>query len=232
MNRLWKALIVECIGTFVLIFIGAGAAVMTSLGIGSLITVAFAHGFTILFLIYAYGHISGVHINPAVSVGLWVAGKFETAKLVPYIGVQLLGAIVAGFALRFVYGGPLHGLGATLVDYELTTWAGAFFLEVIGTFLMMNTILNAAVGGHAGRLAPFAVSMTVVAIILFFGPITGASLNPARTIGPAIAAGVYTDFWMYMASTLLGAVLAALFYRAVLESASPDVPPGRSAPNL
>lgn len=219
MNALSKALIAEFIGTFALIFLGAGAATAAGLGLGSLVTVALAHGLTIMLFAYAYGHISGTHINPAVTLGLVAAGKFDAGKAVPYIVAQVVGAVVAGFALFLVFGGPVNNLGATLVNYEHTSLAGAFLLEAVGTFFLVNTVLNAAVSGQAGNLAPVAIGMTVAACIMFFGPLTGASLNPARTIGPAVAAGVFSDFWLYMVATVLGGVVAGLLYRGILEGA-------------
>lgn len=227
MPQLTKALVAELLGTFALIFLGAGGATIVGLNTipSNLVTVMFAHVFAIIFLIYAFGHISGTHINPAVTIALTVAGKFEPYKVLPYIGAQLVGAILGGFALLYVFGGPVNRLGATVVDYEITTLGGAFFLEVAGTFLLVTTILNAAVSGRAGNFAPIAIGFTVGACIVFFGPLTGASLNPARTIGPAVATGIYLDFWMYMVSTILGGVLAALLYRYFLEDPAQLQPP-------
>jgi MIP family channel proteins len=222
-----KALVAELIGTFALIFLGAGSGVV--LGIegspAGLITVALAHGLTLMVFAYAYGHISGTHINPAVTIGLAVAGKFDWGKVVPYIIAQLVGAIIAGFTLLFVFGGPLNTLGATVINYDLTTVGGAFVLEMIATFFLVNTILNAAVSGRAGNLAPLAIGMTLAACIMFFGPVTGASLNPARTLGPAVAAGIYSDIWVYMVATVLGGVLAGLLYRAYFEDPVEAVAP-------
>ena len=214
---LHKALLAEFIGTFTLLFLGAGAATIVTLGIGTLVTVAFAHSFAIIALIYSYGHISGTHINPAVTISLAVAGKFDWARVVPYIVAQTVGAVIAGFALLFIFGSAETGLGATVVDYNQITLGSAFLLEFIGTFFLVTTVLNAAVSGKAGNMAPIAIGLIVPACIFLFGPLTGASLNPARTIGPAVAAGVFADFWMYMGSTVGGGVAAALLYRLVLE---------------
>jgi MIP family channel proteins len=222
-----KALVAELIGTFALIFFGAGSGIV--LGFegtpAGLITVALAHGLTIMIFAYAYGHISGTHINPAVTIGLAVAGKFSWAKVVPYIIAQLVGAILAGYTLSFVVGGPVNGLGATVINYDLTNVGGAFVLEMIGTFLLVNTVLNAAVSGRAGNLAPLAIGMAVAVSIMFFGPITGASVNPARTLGPAVAAGIYADIWVYMVATVLGGVLAGLLYRFYFETPMEPVAP-------
>jgi MIP family channel proteins len=238
-NQNMKALLAELIGTFALVFLGAGSGVI--LGVegspAGLITVALAHGLTLMVFAYSYGHISGTHINPAVTIGLATAGKFDWAKVGPYIVAQLLGGIIAAFALRFVFGGPLNNLGATVVNYDLTSIGGAFLLEMIATFFLVNTVLNAAVSGRAANLAPLAIGMILAACIMFFGPVTGASLNPARTLGPAVAAGVYADIWLYFVATILGGVIAGLLYRAYFEMpveaespAPPIAPPVNTRP--
>lgn len=137
------------------------------------------------------GDISGCHINPAVTVGLAVAGEFPRRHVVPYIIAQVAGAVAAAAVLLAVFGGPVNHLGATLVDTHRITYGDAFALEAIGTFFLVNTVLHTAVRGAAGRLAPFAIGMTVTVCILMFGALTGGSVNPARTIGPAVATGMF-----------------------------------------
>lgn len=238
-NLNMKALVAELIGTFALVFLGAGAGVIMGVegSPSNLVAVALAHGLTLMVFAYAYGHISGTHINPAVTIGLAAAGKFDWGKVGPYIVAQLLGGIIAGYALLYVFGGPVNSLGATVVNYDLTSVGGAFVLELIGTFFLVNTILNAAVSGRAANLAPLAIGMILAACIVFFGPMTGASLNPARTLGPALAAGVYADIWLYFVATILGGVLAGLLYRAYFEEpmepiapAPPIAPPVNTRP--
>lgn len=211
MNGLTKPLAAEFIGTFALIFIGAGAG--TVLGGGQVAGIAFAHGLTIMIFASAFGDISGCHINPAVTVGLAAAGEFPMRRVGPYVAAQLAGAIAAAFCLLVVFGGPVNHLGATLVDLHRITYGGAFVLEGIGTFFLVNTVLHAAVRGAAGRLAPFAIGMTVTVCILMFGPLTGGSVNPARTIGPAVAAGVYDGIAFYLVAQLLGGIVAGVLYR-------------------
>jgi len=226
MGNLPKALVAEFIGTFALIFLGAGAGVM--LGVegtpAGLITVALAHGLTIMIFVYAYGHISGGHVNPAVTLGVYAAGKIEASRAGGYIVAQLLGGIAGAFVLKFVLGAAGGSLGATVINFNLTTVGGAFVLELIGAFFLANTVLNAAVSGRAGNSAGLAVGMTVAACIMFFGPVTGASVNPARTLGPAVAAGIYADIWVYLAATALGGVLAGLLYRYYLEEPAASAP--------
>jgi MIP family channel proteins len=210
-DGLTKPLTAEFIGTFALIFVGAGAG--TVLGSGQLPGIAFAHGLTIMVFASAFGDISGCHINPAVTVGLATAGKFPTKRVGPYVVAQLAGAIAAAYCLLVVFGGPVNHLGATVVDTQRITYGGAFILEAIGTFFLVNTVLHAAVRGAAGWLAPFAIGMTVTVCILMFGALTGGSVNPARTIGPAIASGTYDGIAIYLVAQLVGAMIAGTLYR-------------------
>lgn len=211
MNGLTKALAAEFIGTYALIFIGAGAG--TVLGGGQLPGIAFAHGLTIMVFAYAFGDISGCHINPAVTVGLAAAGEFSPRKVAPYIVAQIAGAVAAGYSLLAVFGGPVNHLGATLVDTQRITYGAAFALEAIGTFFLVNTVLQTAVRGAAGMLAPFAIGMTVTVCILMFGALTGGSVNPARTIGPAVAAHAFNGVAVYLVAQLMGGVIAGVLYR-------------------
>jgi MIP family channel proteins len=205
-----RALAAEFIGAFALIFIGAGAAI--ALGPDHNESVAFAHGLTILVFAAALADISGAHFNPAVSIGLAIAGAFPTRHLVPYILAQLIGSIAAALALRLAFGGPVADLDATLVDTQRITYGGAFMFEAVGTCFLVGTVLHAAVRSPS-RLAPVAIGMTVTLCILGFGAVTGGSINPARTIGPAVAAGLYDQVPLYVAAQLVGAIFAAVLYR-------------------
>lgn len=211
MNGLMRAVSAEFIGTFALIFLGAGA--VAALGGDQISAIAFAHGLTIMVFASAFGDISGGHINPAVTAGLAVAGVFPRRHVAPYIVAQLAGAIAAGYCLLAVFGGPVNHLGATLVDTRRITFGGAFLLEAIGTFFLVNTVLHTAVRGSAGRLAPFAIGMTVTVCILMFGDLTGGSVNPARTIGPAVATGEFDGIGVYLCAQLIGGMTAGILYR-------------------
>ena len=211
MNGLAKALAAEFIGTFALIFFGAGA--VTALGGDHLPAIALAHGLTIMVFASAFGDISGCHINPAVTLGLAAAGQFVRQRIAPYIVTQLAGAIVAAYGLLAVFGGPVNDLGATLVDTHRISYGGAFVLEAIGTFFLVNTVLHAAVRGAAGGLAPFAIGMTVTVCILMFGGLTGGSVNPARTVGPAVATGLLDGMTIYLVAQLAGGLAAGVLYR-------------------
>jgi aquaporin Z len=206
-----RALTAEFIGTFSLIFIGAGAA--TALGANHDPAVALAHGFTIMVFVAAFGDISGCHINPAVTVGLAAAGEFPARRIVPYVLVQLAGAIAAGYCLLYVFGGPVSNLGATLIDTHRITYTGAFAFEALGTFFLVNTVLHTAVRRNASRLGPVAIGMSVTICILGFGVLTGGSVNPARTIGPAVATGIYDGIFVYLVAQLVGAICAGVLYR-------------------
>ena len=214
-QNLWKALTAELVGTFALVFIGAGG----------LVGVALAHGLVVVGFAYAYGHISGTHINPAVTIGVWAAGLIDAGRAISYIVFQLVGGVLGALALRFVLGGPGSGLGATTLAGSVTIGGApmavtptiGLVVEAVLTFFLVNAVLNPGGAndesrGHAG----LAVGLTLVFCILMGGPLTGASLNPARTLGPAIAADVYGNLWVYFAGPALGAIAAAALWRYFL----------------
>jgi MIP family channel proteins len=208
-----KALISELIGTFALIFIGAGAGALNA---GGLVGVALAHGLVIVGFAYAYGHCSGTHINPAVTIGLLVAKQISAATAAAYIAMQLIGGLLGAFTLSFVLGAGRGTLGVTNLTPGVSPIQG-LVLEMILTFFLVNTVLNAGCSGKAGGHAGIAIGATLVFAILMGGPLTGASLNPARTLGPAVVMGNFADIWIYLAGPILGGILAALLYRGVLK---------------
>lgn len=220
-TKLSSAFIAELVGTFALVFIGAGAG---ALGIGGLVGVAFAHGFVVLGFAYAYGHISGTHINPAVTFGVLLAGEIAPGRAVAYWVAQMLGGGIAGFALAYCLGGTETGLGATVLAQGLeaggatvdVTPVMGVVIELVLTFFLVNAVLNAGISGKATNIAGIAIGCTLVFCILLGGPLTGASLNPARTFGPALATGNWAHFWVYLVGPLLGGAAAALLYRGVL----------------
>lgn len=220
-EKLPAVLLAESIGTFALIFIGAGAG---ALGIGGLVGVAMAHGLVVLGFAYAYGPVSGCHINPAVTIGVWAAGAMPAGRALSYIVAQLVGGVAGGFALLYSLGGAETGLGATVLAQGLEVGEATItvspttglFLEGVLTFFLVNAVLQGAVAGRAGSLAGVAIGGTLAFAILFAGPLTGGSLNPARTLGPAVAAGNFSDLWVYLVGPALGGLAAAALYRGPL----------------
>ena len=208
-----KALTAEFVGTFALIFIGAGAG---AIGAGGLVGVALAHGLVLMAVAAAYGPISGAHINPAVTIALWFGRQIKAAEAVGYIVVQVLGGIVGAMMLRFVLGGTSSGLGATVLAGGISPTQG-LVVEAVLTFFLVNTIYNTAVSGKAGNLAPAAIGLTLAFCILMGGPLTGGSVNPARTLGPAIVTGNYADLWVYLVGPVIGGLAATLLYDRVLK---------------
>jgi MIP family channel proteins len=209
-----KVFLAEFIGTFALVFIGAGAGIT---GAG-LVAVAFAHGLTIAVFIYAYGHISGTHINPAVTFALALNGTIKWGQAIFYWIAQFAGSILAAYLLLSMVG-PLGGditgggtVGALTAEHPIT----AMIVEAVLTFFLVNTILHTAIAGNGGKMAGWAIGTMVTAAILVGGPFTGASLNPARTLGPAVfaapsLANAYT-YVIYLFGPLIGATLAVIVY--------------------
>jgi MIP family channel proteins len=227
-HNLSTSLLAEFIGTFALIFIGAGAG---ALGIG-LLGVALAHGLVVLGFAYAYGHISGTHINPAVTLGVWAAGKIDAARAGSYIVFQIAGGIVAALTLRWVLGGTDTGLGLTQLAHGLTVRDTAItitpligvVLEAILTFFLVNAVLNAGISGKATIPGGLAIGLTLTFCILMGGPLTGASLNPARSIGPAVATGDFTNLWVYLVGPAIGGLAAGLLYKGIFEERTVAAP--------
>ncbi len=221
-GKLSTSLVAEFIGTFALIFIGAGAG---ALGLGGLVGVAFAHGLVVIGFAYAYGHISGTHINPAVTAGVWAAGKIDPGRAISYIVFQILGGIAGAGVLAWVLGGTETGLGATRLAEGLSagnatitiTPVIGFVVELILTFFLVNAVMNAGISGKVTHVAGLAIGLTLVFAILMGGPLTGASLNPARSIGPALVLGDFTNIWVYLAGPVAGGVIAGLLYRGLFE---------------
>jgi MIP family channel proteins len=165
-------------------------------------------------MIYVFGSISGTHINPAVTFGLALAGAIDWGKALVYWAAQVAGAVAAAGALFFVLGGAETGLGATVLADGVSPLQG-LVVEAILTFFLVNAVLHAAVAGKAGDFAGLAIGTTLVFAILMGGPLTGASLNPARTLGPALFTGTLGQFWIYLADTFAGAAAAVGVYRSL-----------------
>lgn len=209
-NTLTRAALAEFIGTFALVFIG-GAAVASGQPV---VVPALAHGFILAALIYAYGHISETHINPAVTAGLLVGGKISLNRAIFYWIAQFAGGIVAAFVLAAVTAS--NNAGATTGSLTDTALGSAAIVEFILTFFLMSTIYQTAVYGKGGNMAGFAIGVTLAACIFAAGPLTGASLNPARTLGPALVAGDLSYVPLYFVGMFGGAIAAGLLHSYVL----------------
>ena len=211
-NETLKAGLAELIGTFILVFIGA-AAVAAGQGV---VAAALAHGLALVFIIASYGHVSGAHVNPAVTLGLLVGRKIEVMKAVVYWVAQFAGAILAAVLLRVLLKeGNLGETTGTLT--ESSPWLAAVFEGVL-TFFLVSTVYQAAVYGKAGNLAAVAIGLTLAASIFAGGTYTGASLNPARTLGPALVAGSFGYLLPYFVGTLAGGALAGLLHSTFFKS--------------
>ena len=195
----------EFLGTFAIVFIGTGAVIVSQQhgGTLSLAGISVTFGLVVMSMIYAFGEISGAHFNPAVSIAFAVAKRFPAKELPAYITVQVTGALAASFLLKMLFPGNAT-LGATLPTVgDMQT----LLLEVILTFFLMLVIFNVACGSkEQGMFAGIAISSVVCMEIMFAGPICGPSLNPARSIGPAIASENLQHLWVYIVGPIIGAV--------------------------
>lgn len=220
MIRLKQKLLAEGIGTYILVFAGTGA-VITEKVTGALghVGIALTFGLVVTALIYAFGHISGAHFNPAVSIAFTVMNEFDKKELTPYILAQLIGAIAASGSLYIIFAedivqlSQVSYLGATLPRGSVTQ---SFIFEFILTFILMLIICSSAVHAKAVKsFAGMAIGFTVGLEAMFAGPICGASMNPARSLGPAIVSGHFEHLWLYLVATVLGAIVAVFFYKTL-----------------
>jgi aquaporin Z len=211
-----KKFISEFFGTLCLVFAGTGAIVINEVTSGAIthVGIALTFGLIVLAMIYTFGDISGAHLNPAVTVGFWAARRFPGREVFPYVASQILGAIFASGLLRFLF--PQNQLlGATL---PAGSGSQSFMLETVLTFLLMLTILNVSTGAkEKGITAGIAVGSVIALEAMFAGPICGASMNPARSLAPALVSGHFEYLWIYLAAPLLGAVAAMFACRCVRE---------------
>lgn len=199
--------VAELMGTFFLVLAGCGAIVIND-ELGGVIGhsgIAMAFGLVVMVLIYAVGNISGAHFNPAVTLGFYLAGRFQANRIFPYILAQLAGACIAAWLLKLCF--PDHvSLGATLPTFSVMN---AFIVEMILSFALMFVILNVSTGSmEKGIMAGVAIGGTVALEALVAGPLTGASMNPARSVGPALLSGQLDHLWAYIAAPIVGMGLA------------------------
>ncbi len=205
----------EGIGVFALVFAGCGAIVAEAEHPGALgaIGVAFVFGLIVMAMVYATGHLSGAHLNPAVTLAFALTRHFPRAETVAYLLAQVAGALAAAALLAAVWPSQPADLGTTLPTVGI---GSAFVYEVVLTAFLMFVIMAVATDTRAvGAGAAIAIGGTVGLDALFGGPITGASMNPARSLGPALVSGELHDLWLYLTAPLLGAALGALAYQVV-----------------
>jgi MIP family channel proteins len=221
-NRIAPKLLTEFIGTFALIFIGAGASAVVGGGAGltGIAAIAFAHGLTVMAFAFAYGPVSGGHFNPCVTTAVLAAGAMRVGEAAGYIVSQLVGGLLGALLLRAVLGGADTGLGTPMLAHNLalgattltvTPWAG-YVIEAVLGFFLSTVVLSTAVAGRAGNLAPLAIGMTLTLNIMMGGPLTGAAFNPARALGPMVATGNFSDAWLYLTAPIVGAIIAAILH--------------------
>lgn len=212
-----KRVFSEFIATFILVFTGCGAIVIDALtGFIGHIGIALTFGFVVSAMIYTFGHISGAHMNPAVTISFTLIGEFDNKDLLSYIFAQILGALLAISILYLLFieeaknVQELAYMGATL---PRGSQMQSFILEFILTFILMLVICGSAVHGKAIKsFAGLAIGLTVGLEAMFAGPISGASMNPARSIAPAILSGNIETLWLYIAATILGAIVAGFVF--------------------
>jgi aquaporin Z len=207
-------LLAEALGTFCLVVAGTGAIVINQATGGSIthVGIALTFGLVVMAMIYTLGDVSGAHINPAVSIAFTIARRFPITRLPAYILAQIAGALVASLLLRVLFP-ESESLGSTIPAGS--NWQ-SFVLEIVLTFMLMLVILSVSSGAkEKGMMAGIAVGGTIALDALFAGPISGASMNPARSLAPAVVSGHLTSLWVYLAAPVIGAAIAVPCWAAI-----------------
>lgn len=220
LGDLQRRALAEAVGTFGLVFAGTGAVIIDAVtdgGVGH-VGIGLTFGLIVMAMIYATGHVSGAHINPAVTIAFWATLHFPARQVPVYIGAQLTGALAASLFLRAMFGN-VAALGATVPRGS----AGqSFTLELALTFFLMFVIMAVATDVRAvGQAAAIAIGGTVGLEALFAGPISGASMNPARSLGPALVSWTWDAQWLYIVGPIVGALLGALVYTLIRDNPQP-----------
>ena len=218
MKDSWRHFSAEFIGTFALVFVGGGAIITSALeqGPGVVLNIAVAHGLILALLVTATMRISG-HLNPAVTAAFLATRRIDAMMAVVYWIAQFLGAIIAAYALKLLYPASVAmatRLGGQSISNDVTL-PQAMVLEAIATFFLVFVVFGTAVDPKAPKVGGFAIGLTVTADILAIGPLTGASMNPARSFGPAIVTGIFEGQAAYWVGPLVGGVIAGLLYDRV-----------------
>ena len=214
-------LIAEAVGAFALVFAGTGAIVINEVSGGAVthVGIAITFGLVVMSMIYAVGDVSGAHLNPAVTLGFWFARRLPGRWVLPYILSQLCGATLASASMRLMFQGH-PTLGATV---PAGSWQQSFTLEAILTALLMFVILCVAIGSkERGLMAGIAIGGVIGLEAMFAGPASGASMNPARSLAPALVSGRLTHVWIYLIAPVLGALVAVPVWRMVYKDGGND----------
>ena len=216
-----RCYLAEAIGTGILVLIGPGAVMVSAathaFGHSS---VALAFGLVITLLVAVFGTISGAHLNPAVTIAFWSVQRFPTRHAIPYVAAQCMGAVVAALALRWILG-PVGNIGTTVPTLD---WARSFVVEVVFSAILALVIFATATDKRVPAfIAPFLIGATVGVGALVAGPLTGGSFNPARSFGPAVAAGIWQSHWLYWIAPIAGMMTAARGYEFLRGAAPPEV---------
>lgn len=211
-----KKFIAEYVGTFILVFTGTSAIVVNDISGGAVTTIGIAmvFGLTVSAMIYTLGDVSGAHINPAVTLAFWYARRFPGRDVPLYLSAQILGAMSASVVVSLLFQGH-PTLGSTMPSGSALQ---SFVMELLLTFILMLTIINVATGAkEKGLMAGASIGGVVALDALFGGPVSGASMNPARSIGPALVSGHLNDLWIYLTAPVIGACLAVICCRCIRE---------------
>ncbi|HNJ88840.1 MAG TPA: aquaporin [Chitinophagales bacterium] len=204
--------VAEALGTFAILFFGTGAAIVDSItgGTVSHVGISVTFGFTVMSMIYVFGNTSGAHFNPAVTIAFYFSGRFPGKEILPYVIAQFLGAIAGSGLLLFLFPDAATR-GETVPSGDVLQ---AFVLECVLTFFLMLTIIHVAHGSkEQGMFAGLAIGSVVLMAALFAGPICGASMNPARSLAPALISGNLQSIWIYLTAPVIGAVGAVLGWK-------------------
>lgn len=221
-----RPLAAEAVGTFALCFVGilaiTGGGIAGTPGAATLTSVAFAHGLAIAVMVAALGHHSGAHFNPAVTFGFVVTGRMPLARGALYWAAQLAGALLGAGAVCLLFGPDPVAAGTPALAVPVDAWRGVA-LEAVATFFLVMVVFGTAVDERAPRYVfPLAIGLTVALDIMAIGPLTGAAMNPARALGPALVSGAWASHWVYWAGPLLGGALAALLQHGFFLAPAPS----------
>ncbi len=216
--------VAEFVGTFAVVFVAGGAIMMAgSSNHAGLLTIALAHGLTFGVMVSATMHVSGGQLNPAITLGLLAARRIAPLMAVVHIAAQILGGVAAASMLKA--GFPALVVNASRIGGQMaasdTSFGHAILLEAIATFFLMFVVFGSAVVGRAPKMAGLLIGLTITANMLAIGPLTGGSMNPARSFGPALVSGVWEGQMIYWIGPIVGAVLAALIWEHVLAEKTP-----------